>query len=48
VLAWIAELVPEAERTAPILDLLSRLREHPPRDRKRPDINYTPARLLRP
>jgi hypothetical protein len=47
VLAWIARLVPDQERTRPIRDLLDRLREHPPRGSKEPDINYSPDRLVR-
>ena len=47
VLAWIIELIPSEEQTPSIGELQQRLRDDPPRDRKRPNINYTSDRLRR-
>jgi hypothetical protein len=47
VLAWLVDLVPEPERTPPVRALAERLARHPPRDSSRPELDYTPSRLLR-
>jgi len=46
-LAWLLDLVPEPERTAPVAELLRRLRDNPPRDPRRPRFRYDPQRLVR-
>lgn len=47
VLAWLTGLIPDEERSQPIVDLEERLRRDPPRDRRRPNIRYDPRRLGR-
>ncbi|MBI2374627.1 MAG: hypothetical protein HYV07_11585 [Deltaproteobacteria bacterium] len=46
-LAWLVELVPEEERSAPVVALSKKLIAAPPRDFRRPKYDYSPQRLIR-
>lgn len=46
-LAWLLDNVPAEEQIGAIPELIDRVRREPPRERRRPDIRYSPQRLLR-
>jgi hypothetical protein len=46
VLAWFSQIIPTEEINEPIAALQAKLMSDPPRDRRRPDLRYSPARLL--
>ncbi len=48
-LIWLVDLIPDPERTTPIVTLKQELdASSPPRNPRRPTISYAPERLLKP